>query len=89
MSTVLGLKNIQYTQGFFTKFLVGGLAFEDDFRSPLGMESYGGEGGLASGMESDEGGFGKLSPEVKNAPYCKIRANFCILSIKYSFLMLF
>ena len=67
-------------QGFFTEFLVGELAFGDDFWSPSGMESD--EGGLTSGMESDEGVLGKnclLRP--KNAPHSKIRANFGVLSI--------
>ena len=44
--------------GHFTKFLVGGLAFGENFRSPLGMES--GGGGFVPGTESDEGGLGEI-----------------------------
>ena len=44
---------------FFIKFLVGrGLAFRDDFRSPLGTESDG--RGLALGTESDESELRKI-----------------------------
>ena len=54
------MQNINYIScsGFFHKiFGEGGLAFGDDFQSPSGTES---DGGLASGMESDERGLGKI-----------------------------
>ena len=44
---------------FFTKFLVGGLAFGDDFWSPSETESESG-GGAHVGTESDEGGLRKI-----------------------------
>ena len=57
-------------QGLFTKNFGGGeLNFGDDFWSLSGMES---DGGLASGMESNEGDLEKLSTEAKNAPHSKI-----------------
>ena len=49
---------------------MGGLAFGDDFRTPLGKESD--NRGLASGTESDEGEVEKLSAEAKNAPSTKL-----------------
>ena len=47
--------------GFFTTFLVGELAFVDDFRSPSGTES---DKGPTLGTESDEGDLEKLSAEA-------------------------
>ena len=51
---------------FFTKFLVGGLAFGDDF-SVL-VEDVVRWGGFKSGTESDEGGLGKIVHWGQNAP---------------------
>ena len=72
-------------QGFFTKFLVGGNLLSRTIFSPCRGRSQ--MGVLTLGMESDEGGLGKKSTEVKMPPYSKIRANFGVLSIKKSFLM--
>ena len=67
--------------GFFTKFLVGGLAFGDDFQSPSWTESD--RGDLALWTESDEGGLGNIVHwSQKCPPYSKIRAHFGVLSIK-------
>ena len=75
-------------QVFFTKFLMGeGLAFGDNFWSPLGTESDGGDSHQGRSQMRED--LEKLSAESKNDPYSKIRANFGVLSIKWSFLMLF
>ena len=75
------IESYMYSSGFFfTKFLVGGLAFRAIFDPRWGWSQM--EGGLTSGMESDEGDLEKLSAEAKNAPYSKIRTDFGVLSIK-------
>ena len=57
-----------------------GLAFGDDFWSPSWTGS---DGGLMSGMETDEGDLEKLSVETKNATLQQYyRTNFGVLSIK-------
>ena len=57
-------------QGFFTKLLVRGLAFGDDFWSMLGTMGGGGFAHAGDGVRW--GGLGKLSAEAKKAPYSKI-----------------
>ena len=80
----------KFTPGFFSQNFWWRLAFGDDFRSLTESNGGGGlasrmesdGGGLVSGTESDEGDLEKLSAEVKNAPYTKIRANFGVFKHK-------
>ena len=67
------------TQGFFSKFLMGGGT--QNFRSPLvpDGDEVGWGGGLAKKI--------RLKPKLPTK--CKIRAFFAILSLKYSILMYF
>ena len=76
--------------GYFHKIFGGGggdLLLGMIFGPRWGQSQIGGTSHL--GRSQMRGHLEKLSAEAKNAPYSKIRANFDVLSIKYSFLMQF
>ena len=69
-----------------TTFLVGGLAFGDDFSVPVGDGVT--WGGFASWTESDEGGLRKIVHWGQKCPLnSKIGANFCVFFFKHQNLL--